>query len=234
MAGQPTVTRLLDTVHEFFRRHWKRTLIIRDRLRLSEEAFHRILASVIGVVGGLTNLAYFVVSDLVKKVILSGDGDLGRIAATLVPWQRLLIPTFGGLAAGLILFLGLRMMSHPGLTNLLEAVVAGDGQLALRPALLNAAPSLVSMSTCASIGREVLLIQLSSKLASTLGHHAPAAACLTPNDRPSDVLPILLDSELRNVPVVDNAAQLRLVGTVSRAEALGLLSDAIRARSASC
>jgi CIC family chloride channel protein len=169
MAEQPTITRLLKTVREFFRRHWKRALIIRDRLRLSEEAFHLILAGVIGVIGGLTNLAYFAVSELTKKVILSSNGDLGGIAATLVPWQRLLIPTLGGLAAGLILFLGLRMMSHPGLTNLLEAVVAGDGRLALRPALLNAASSLVSMSTGASIGREGLLIQLSSTLASKLG-----------------------------------------------------------------
>ena len=37
--------RLLSTVLEFFRRHWKRALDIRDRLRLSEEAFHLILAS---------------------------------------------------------------------------------------------------------------------------------------------------------------------------------------------
>ena len=60
----------------------------------------------------------------------------------------------------------------------------------------------------------------------------PTPTCLTPNERLSDVLPVLLASELRNVPVVDNVVNFRLVGTVSRAEALGLLSDAIRARSA--
>lgn len=169
MAGLPTVTRLLNAAHEFFRRHWKRALIIRDRLRLSEEAFHLILAAVIGAIGGLANLAYFAVSLLTRKLILSSDGDLAEIASTLALWQRLLIPTLGGLAAGLILFLGLRMMSHPGLTNLLEAVVAGDGRLALRPALLNAASSLVSMNTGASIGREGLLIQLASTFASKLG-----------------------------------------------------------------
>jgi len=78
-------------VRESFRLHWKRALIIRDRLRLSEEAFHLILGAVIGVIGGLTNLAYFAVSELTKKLILSGSGDLGEIAATLAPWQRLLI-----------------------------------------------------------------------------------------------------------------------------------------------
>jgi CIC family chloride channel protein len=169
MAGQPTVTRLLNTAHEFFRRHWKRALIIRDRLRLSEEAFHLVLAGIIGAIGGLTNLAYFLITELTRSLILSSNGDLAAIAATMAAWQRLLIPMLGGLSAGLILFLGLRMMSHPGLTNLLEAVVAGDGRLALRPALLNAVSSLVSMNTGASIGREGLLIQLSSTLASKLG-----------------------------------------------------------------
>jgi CIC family chloride channel protein len=61
----------------------------------------------------------------------------------------------------------------------------------------------------------------------------PPPPCLTPNQRLSDVLPILLAAELRNVPVVDNVSQFRLVGAVARAEALGLLQDAINARSAS-
>jgi len=169
MAGRPTTARLLTQLHEFFRRHWKRVIIIRDRLRLSEEAFHLILAGIIGFLGGLANLAYHLLSELAKVTILSDTGDLGEIASELASWQRLMVPTLGGLAAGLILFLGLRMMSHPGLTNLLEAVVAGDGRLALRPALLNAASSLVSLSTGASIGREGLLIQLCSTLASKLG-----------------------------------------------------------------
>jgi CIC family chloride channel protein len=56
-------------------------------------------------------------------------------------------------------------------------------------------------------------------------------SCLTPNQRLPDVLPILLASEIRNVPVVNNLSEFRLVGTVATAEALGLLSEAITARS---
>ena len=172
MAERPTWAGLLTTMREFFQRHWKGALIIRDRLRLSEEAFHLILAGAIGVIGGLANLVYYLLSESMKLIILARSGDLTAIAEGLAPWQRLLVPSVGGLAAGLILYLGLRMMSHPGLTNLLEAVVAGDGRLSLRPALLNAASSLVSLSTGASIGREGLLIQLSSTFASKLGQLA--------------------------------------------------------------
>jgi CIC family chloride channel protein len=59
----------------------------------------------------------------------------------------------------------------------------------------------------------------------------PPPACLTPNQKLTDVLPILLASEVRNVPVVNNLSEFRLLGTVGRAEALGLLSEAISVRS---
>lgn len=54
-------------------------------------------------------------------------------------------------------------------------------------------------------------------------------ACLTPGQKISDVLPLLLASELRHVPVVSSQREFRLVGAVARAEALGLLSEAISA-----
>jgi CIC family chloride channel protein len=169
MAEWPTMTRLVNGLHEFFRRHWRRALIIRDRVRLSEEAFHLLLAAAIGIIGALTNLVYHSVSQLMKGLVLSRSGDLVEIAEALEPWQRLLVPTLGGLAAGLVLYLGLRLIGNPGLSNLLEAVVAGDGRLRLRPALTNAFSSLISINTGASIGREGLLIQLSSTLASKVG-----------------------------------------------------------------
>jgi hypothetical protein len=43
-------------------------------------------------------------------------------------------------------------------------------------------------------------------------------------------LPILLASELRNVPVVNDLGQGRLIGAVERAEALGLITEAITSR----
>jgi CIC family chloride channel protein len=55
----------------------------------------------------------------------------------------------------------------------------------------------------------------------------PPPPCLTPNQRLLDALPVLLSSEHRNIPVVNNLAEFRLLGSVARAEALGLLSEAI-------
>src|SRR5438477_2127604 len=157
---------------DFFRRHWRRLLLIRERFRISEEAFHIILAGGVGVAGGVINLVYYHLSQAVQWVVFGRTGDLPELGSSLESWQRLLPPTFGMLAAGLVLYLGLRLIANPGLTNLLEVVVAGDGRLPLRASLINALSSICSINTGASIGREGAIIQLSSTLASKLGQYA--------------------------------------------------------------
>jgi CBS domain-containing protein len=59
----------------------------------------------------------------------------------------------------------------------------------------------------------------------------PPPRCLTPGQRLLDALPTVLESELRNVPVVNNPGENKLVGAVVRAELLAIFSEAIAARS---
>ncbi|HUR47435.1 MAG TPA: chloride channel protein, partial [Candidatus Saccharimonadales bacterium] len=155
--------------HDFFRRHWQRALLVRDRLRMREETLHLLLAAGVGVIGGLVNLVYYICNRLLQWGVTRRMGDVAEVAEHLPQWERLLIPALGGLAAGLVLYWGLRLIGTPGLTNLLEAVVAGDGRLPSRTALVNAASSLISISTGASIGREGLITQLTATVASKCG-----------------------------------------------------------------
>jgi hypothetical protein len=55
----------------------------------------------------------------------------------------------------------------------------------------------------------------------------PIPRRLAPDQKLLDALPTLLASEQRNVPVVNNFEENRLVGSVLRAEALAALSEAI-------
>jgi CBS domain-containing protein len=59
----------------------------------------------------------------------------------------------------------------------------------------------------------------------------PPPPCLTPDQRLVDALPVVLQSELRNVPVINNPMENRLVGSLSRAEALAIFSEAIAEKS---
>jgi len=139
---------------------------------LREEAFHLLLAGGVGVIGGLVNLFYYHATEHVKWLFLRRPGDPAEVAEMMAKWERVLIPTLGGLVAGLVLHWGLRLVGRQGSTNLLEVVVAGDGRLPFRSGMVKFLSSLVSIGTGASIGREGGITQLSATLASKLGQIA--------------------------------------------------------------
>ena len=55
----------------------------------------------------------------------------------------------------------------------------------------------------------------------------PAPQCLTPGQRLDEALSVLLGAEMRNVPVVNNGKDRKLIGAVNRSEALGQLAEAM-------
>jgi CIC family chloride channel protein len=59
----------------------------------------------------------------------------------------------------------------------------------------------------------------------------PPPPCLTPGQRLLDVLPLVLKSELRHIPVVSTLSENRLVGSLSRAQVLTIFSEAIAEKS---
>ncbi len=150
-------------------RHWRPALRLRGKIEPTEEAFHLVLAGVVGVIGGLANLGYYHGMESAKTLFLHHSGDPVEVAEILSPWLRILIPTIGGLVAGLVLHWGLRLVGRQGSTNLLEVVVAGDGRLPFRSGLIKTLSSLVSIGSGASIGREGGIVQLSATLASKGG-----------------------------------------------------------------
>lgn len=154
------------------REHWQRLLRIREKIRISEESFHLILAGLVGVVGGLTNLAFYFCGRALVSLSFGRSGDLVDVAYVLPGWHRVLIPCLGGLAAGSVLYWGLRLVRRQGSQNILEVVVAGDGRLRMRSGLVKTISSLLSISTGASIGREGSIIQLAATLASKGGQLA--------------------------------------------------------------
>jgi len=156
----------------FFRRHWQRAVQWREKLVLKEEAFHLILAGIVGILGGLVNVFFYYAGEMVQRIFMMQPGDPAEEAQMFAPLQRLLVPTFGGLAAGLILHWGLRIVGKQGTSDLLEVVVAGDGRLPLRTQLVKTASALMSIVSGASIGREGGIVQLSATVASKLGQWA--------------------------------------------------------------
>jgi H+/Cl- antiporter ClcA/CBS domain-containing protein len=167
-----TNSKLLGDAQEFFRRHWKRALRVREKIHFSEEAFNLLLAGGVGVLGGLVNLFFYYATESARYLFLRQPGELVEVAERLGAWQRVLTPTLGGLGAGLVLFWGLRLAGPQRSTNLLEVVVAGDGRLPLRSGIVKFVSSLITIGSGGSIGREGGITQLSATFASKWGQWA--------------------------------------------------------------
>ncbi len=157
------------------RKHWRQALSVREKLRFSENALHLLLAGGVGVIGGLVNLLFYYSTESVKTFFLRRPGDPVEVAEMLVRMSWLavvLIPAAGGLCAGLVLYFGLRLSGPQRSSNILEVVVAGDGRLPLRSALVKFASSLLTIGSGGSIGREGGITQLSATFASKWGQLA--------------------------------------------------------------
>jgi CIC family chloride channel protein len=128
-----------------------------------------LLATVVGIVAGLTNVLFYLTTETLKLITLHHPGDVVEAAERMPPGMRVVVPLLGGLAAGLVLQYGLRVVRRQGTTNMLEVVVAGDGRLPLRATLVKVLSSLLSIATGASIGREGSIVHLSAMWASKGG-----------------------------------------------------------------
>lgn len=167
-----TNSKLLEDLRQYFRRHWQRALRIRQKIHFSEQAFHLVLAGGVGVIGGLVNLFFYYATESVKNLFMRQPGHPVEVAEMMANWQRVLTPALGGLVAGLVLYWGLRLAGPQRSSNLLEVVVAGDGRLPLRSALVKFLSSLITIGSGGSIGREGGITQLSATFASKWGQLA--------------------------------------------------------------
>src|SRR5580658_4145123 len=174
MGPQPRKhKRFFDTTRQFLRRHGQKALRVREKLGLSEEALHLVMAGVVGTMGGVINVLFYLSIEKVQVILVRQPGqNIVEIAEKMPLVWRFITPALGGLAAGAVLFWGLRLAGRQRSTNLLEVVVAGDGRLPFRLGIFRAVSSLISIGTGASIGREGGITQLSATAASKWGQVA--------------------------------------------------------------
>ena len=110
---------LMDRVRAWTHQNWQRTLRLREKLLISEEAFHLVLAGCVGVIGGLVNVVFHRCIDLSEIVFLGRVGEPEDLAAASTTWQKLFVPALGGAVAGLVLYLGLRFSGKARSSNIL-------------------------------------------------------------------------------------------------------------------
>jgi CIC family chloride channel protein len=126
-------------------------------------------ALVIGVVSGAAALLLRAAATWLPQLVW-GDGEDLVHAVSMAPWSwRVAIPVAGAVLAGVVLAVGERWSGAARGWDILEAVVLRDGVLHLRPTLVRAFSSLVTVASGGAVGREGPIVLLSATVASQLG-----------------------------------------------------------------
>ncbi len=139
------------------------------RLPFRREHLVLAIAGVIGCAGALATIVFRECLRQLQWWLAGTDQGLVATARALPWWGRLLVPTVGGLLAGLTLQYGLKWIPRKGAEDYMEAIAVGDGVLSARQSLVRSASSLCSVASGASIGREGPMVQLAAMCGSLLG-----------------------------------------------------------------
>ncbi|HUB66613.1 MAG TPA: ClcB-like voltage-gated chloride channel protein [Candidatus Methylacidiphilales bacterium] len=126
-------------------------------------------AAIVGVLGALSSVVFREALDHLQGMLLGYDASQIDQTANLPWWERLLIPTAGGIVAGGILLLGEKWSTVGRSHDFMEVVVLGNGVIRVRATLMKSLSSLATISSGGSIGREGSMVQLASMLGSLLG-----------------------------------------------------------------
>lgn len=127
------------------------------------------LAAAIGVAGGLLG-AGFQHALLWVQHALIGQGDKlsEAVRQNLSPLQTVLVPTAGGVLAGLVLLLVQRRSAPFGITDIIGLVALRKGTIRLRDSLLQIVSSACTIGSGGSIGKEGANSQLAATFAAQL------------------------------------------------------------------
>ena len=118
------------TLSPLLRRLLRLKVWVVEHLRLSERQVTLIWAALIGALGALASESFRKASDLVHYLATGSESGIITSFVKLAWWQRLAVPTAGGLLAGLTLWLGNRLFAsvrQKTTTDYMEAIVVGSG-----------------------------------------------------------------------------------------------------------
>jgi CIC family chloride channel protein len=156
----------------FFREFLKIKVWLVDRFRMNGRQSMLIWAVLVGFLGALVAECFRRATDVIHFLATGSESDIIFSFAKLPNWQRVAVPTVGGLLAGLVLWIGNRLLARvkqENTSDYMEAIVVGSGNISVPVSVIKTLSALFSISTGASIGREGPLVQLSSLVASLIG-----------------------------------------------------------------
>lgn len=127
-----------------------------------------VWAAILGFAGAITTITFHEVIKLLQYMHSGRSGDVIEIARSWSLTEILIIPTVGGIIAGLCLYLASRIKVDAN-SDYMEAVAIGNGRLSIRQGILRILSALCVSATGWSLGREGPIIHWAAMSGSMVG-----------------------------------------------------------------
>lgn len=125
-----------------------------------------ILAVLVGVVAGFGAIAF---RWLIKTSQTFFFGGGATILGFLGKYYIILLPAFGGILVGLLIYYGAREAKGHGVPEVMEAVAIRGGRIRARVSIIKALASSICIGSGGSVGREGPIVQIGASFGSTIG-----------------------------------------------------------------
>ena len=137
-----------------------------------------VCSPLVGVVAGLGAVGFLLALDLMIRYVLgglmhfhlppTGEGKAGLVTMPGPWWMVLLVPTLGGLAAGVLVFSLAPEAEGHGTDALIKAFHRGGGQIRGRVPLIKAISSIITIGSGGSAGQEGPIAQIGAGFGSAM------------------------------------------------------------------
>jgi CIC family chloride channel protein len=134
----------------------------------SKTLYLLILATIIGVVGGLGAVLFRWMIRSVNYLAFPLGTSIDALGA--LPWYAIVgVPILGGVIVGPVIYFLAREAKGHGVPEVMDAVMNRGGRIRPRVAFVKILASAVSIGVGGSVGREGPIVQIGSGIGSTLG-----------------------------------------------------------------
>jgi len=141
----------------------------------SETRLILVVAVVIGLLGGMGAVVFRWLIGGLREMFFGPGENLLELAWNLPWWQRVIIPTVGGLVlAPFIKYFSRETKGH-GVPEVMESLVMRAGRINPRTMVTRALASAITIASGGSVGREGPIVQIGSALGSTVGQFLKAS-----------------------------------------------------------
>ncbi|MBK5108376.1 MAG: chloride channel protein [Anaerolineales bacterium] len=163
----PEMSHSMDAASGSFFAAWSRRVTRRlNRTELPESAIIIITALVVGVGAGF---GAYIFTRLINLIYQVSFVNIAGFLEPIAPFQYILIPAFGGLIVGILIYKYAQEAKGHGVPEVMEAVALRGGRIRPRVAVVKALASSICIGTGGSAGREGPIAQIGSALGSTVG-----------------------------------------------------------------